>query len=121
MNTINQKLAQRAHERIYVRPKANDKNDEYLSFCKKFPALVHNCGLAQAVAFAKTKAPKGNQEDKTEGYLADLASVVDMGQDELEEEARKAPLSAYQNLTRRVIASAAWLQLYADAMLKEDT
>ena len=50
-------------------PTGHDKPDkEYVSFAKKFPALIHTCGLAQAVAFALAK--------KEANYIADLSEVL---------------------------------------------
>ena len=44
---------------------------EYQTFAKRFPALVHTCGLAQAIAFALAK--------KEQTYVTDLASVLQAG------------------------------------------
>ena len=41
---------------------------ESTSFAKKFPSLVHACGLAQTVAFAMAK--------KENDYVASLAKVM---------------------------------------------
>ncbi len=50
----------------------NKEFDEYHeSFAKKFPALIHTCGLAQAVAFALAK--------KETGYVEDLGSSAEGG------------------------------------------
>ena len=56
VHTRSQRLAQEAFARVtdHRRP-----NKEYVSFAKKFPALIHTCGLAQAIAFALAKgAPR---------------------------------------------------------------
>ena len=54
---------------LLQRPMARP-NKEYVSFAKKFPALIHTCGLAQAVAFALAK---GGQQGV---YAEDLAAVL---------------------------------------------
>ena len=57
VHTRGQKLAQAAFPCIEQRHSSlNEKQfKEYTSFAKKFPALIHTCGLAQAVAFALAK------------------------------------------------------------------
>jgi CRISPR-associated protein Cmr5 len=92
--------------------------DEYRSFVKKFPALIHTCGLAQAVAFALAK-----QEND---YIEDLAEVLrDSGHPEitsaqtLHERARTQPLSGYLRLSRDAINAASWLKRYVEAAGEE--
>jgi hypothetical protein len=67
VHTRSQKLAQAAYSQIAVRTGNGQKKPEkeYVSFAKKFPALIHTCGLAQAVAFALAK--------KEAIYVTDLA------------------------------------------------
>ena len=111
IHTRSQKLAQAAFARIakYGRP-----NKEYVSFAKKFPALIHTCGLAQAVAFALAK--------KETGYIEDLAAVLKgSGHSELgsalilHEQTRSLQLSGYLRLSRDAISAAGWLKRYAEA------
>ena len=64
VHTRSQRLAQAAYARI-----ANGiPSKEFASFAKMFPALIHTCGLAQAVAFAKAK--------KRTDYIDDLTQVL---------------------------------------------
>jgi CRISPR-associated protein Cmr5 len=51
--TRQQKRAQVAYR--CVSSMKGDKEKEYSQLSKKFPALVHNCGLAQATAFVQAK------------------------------------------------------------------
>lgn len=111
IHTRGQRLAQAAHCRIarYGKP-----SDEYASFAKKFPALIHTCGLAQAVAFALAK--------KETDYLADLAEVLAASDhteittaEQLNHQARNLPVSGYLRLSRDAISAASWLKRYVEA------
>lgn len=82
--------------------------DEYRQFAKRFPALVHLCGLAQAVAFAQAK-------DKND-YLNDLAKVMGITNNQvLGNISRTADLVEYQQKTRDAIECATWIKRYAEA------
>jgi CRISPR-associated protein Cmr5 len=125
VHTRSQKLAQSAYACVVVRiPPGTDPNNftnaqkEYRSFAKKFPALIHTCGLAQAVAFALAK-----QEND---YIEDLAAVLKgSGHQEitsaqtLHERARTQPLSGYLRLSRDAINAASWLKRYVEAAGEE--
>jgi CRISPR-associated protein Cmr5 len=105
-----QEFAQKAFGRVSAWQNKNiQEKENYQSFSKRFPALIHNCGLAQAVAFAQAK----NQD-----YIADLAFVLGYGSAELGCISREALLVRYQMLSRNALSSATWLQRYAEALLK---
>lgn len=121
MHTRSQKLAQAAFPRIQSRQSGlNDKKfQEYASFAKKFPALIHTCGLAQAVAFAVAK--------KESDYVADLAEVLRAAghpeitdQESLEHHARTQGLGDYLRLSRDAISAAGWLKRYVEAVGEGD-
>lgn len=126
VHTRSQKLAQAAYPRIANRipPGTDPKNftkdqREYRTFAKKFPALIHTCGLAQAVTFALAK-----QEND---YIEDLAAVLrESGHAEitsaqaLHERARTQPLSGYLRLSRDAINAASWLKRYVEAAGEEE-
>jgi CRISPR-associated protein Cmr5 len=104
MKNYDQKMAEKAFE--CVRTKKGDK--EYRSFALGFPALVHSCGLVQAVAFA---------EIKHGDYVKDLAAVlntVELGVN-LTEESRSADILRYMRLSRRALSAASWLKRYTQA------
>ena len=110
-----QKLAQEAFTRI---AKQRSVSKDYLSFAKRFPALLHTCGLAQAVSFALAK--------KEKEYVEDLASVLKAsGHSEmidgssLDRWARTSPLGGYLRLCRDAICAASWLKRYAEAAAEE--
>ena len=51
--TIDQRLAEAAYAQVSARTSDDKaKRKKYRTFALKFPALIHTCGLAQAVAFA---------------------------------------------------------------------
>lgn len=108
--TNSQKMAQAAYQRI-----ANRTPDrEFASFARSFPALVHACGLAQAVAFARAK--------KRDEYLKDMAATLaaaghrDLGTPEaLEEASRNSLVPAYVRLSRNALQAAGWLKRYVEA------
>lgn len=116
-----QKLAQAAYSRVTSRmssradPKRQtDAQKEYRSFAKNFPALIHTCGLAQAVAFALAK----QQTD----YIDDLAVLLrEIGHSNitsikmLHRQAREQPLNAYLRLSRDALNAATWLKRYVEA------
>lgn len=111
VHTRSQKLAQAAFDRISRRGKLSN---EYASFAKKFPALIHTCGLAQAVAFALAK--------KETEYVDDLTQVLNAAgcqpledRDALAAQTRNAELGAYLRLSRDALNAAGWLKRYVEA------
>lgn len=126
MHTRSQRLAQAAYPCIIehipagTREKDLDKTQkEYRSFAKKFPALIHTCGLAQAVAFALAK-----QET---AYMEDLAAVLKAsGHPEitsaqvLHQRSQSQPLHGYLRLSRDAINAASWLKRYVEAVVEDD-
>ena len=122
VNTRSQKLAQKAHACIEQRKADSSAKEfgEYIGFAKKFPALVHTCGLAQAVAFALAK------KEVRSHYAADLASVLSAGghteitdATSLAEHTRADTVSSYLRLSRDAIDAAVWLKRYAEALGEE--
>jgi CRISPR-associated protein Cmr5 len=116
VHTRSQKLAQAAYARVSEHAK---KDGEYVTFAKKFPALVHTCGLAQAVAFALAK--------KQTLYIDDLAAVLTAGghnaidsATKLAEATRSERLSGYLRLSRGAIQAASWLKRYVEAAMPAD-
>ena len=106
--TRSQRFAQRAYQQI----RARKPNDEYSSFARSFPSLIHMCGLAQAIAFAKAK--------KKNDYVKDLAEVLSTQAETLEKDSREQPVAVYIRLSRNALEAAGWLKRYVEAM-KEDT
>jgi CRISPR-associated protein Cmr5 len=108
-------MAQAAFARICSRGDRDGKpTKEYTSFAKKFPSLIHTCGLAQAVAFAGAK--------KETDYLDDLSEVLKaVGHDEttdrasLADQTRTQDVTGYLRLSHDVLLAATWLKRYVEA------
>lgn len=112
--TRGQIRAQKAFECVTQIKNDNDNKleAEYKRFSKRFPSLISGCGLIQAVAFAKVKAPKR--------FLAHLADVMGQGNEEiLADHARNNPVNEYQHLTREALTASSWIKRYAEAILKD--
>ncbi|QTX32133.1 type III-B CRISPR module-associated protein Cmr5 [Aminithiophilus ramosus] len=93
--------------------KENREKEEkkYCSLALSFPALIHGCGLAQALSFAMAKK-RGDLAD-------DLAATLGKPSGEaLAEESRKAPLKDYLLLSREALEGAGWIKRYAATLLK---
>ncbi len=115
VRTRSQEWAERACLKVRQRNETLNDNQkkEYASFAKRFPALVHSSGLAQAIAFAQSRGT--GQSDKV---LEDVASVLlNPGTpDQLGEKARKATVVEYMRLTHEVIQVASWVKRFAEAI-----
>ena len=100
--------------------------DEYVTLAKKFPALVHSCGLAQAVSFALAKsAASGTEVNIERQYLEDLTAVL-AGYDyafesssQLVAATQTDQLFAYLRVSRDVLAAAGWLKRYVETLIEE--
>jgi len=114
--TRQQMRAQAAYSCISSAKKTMSKKetDDYAQLAKKFPALVHNCGLAQAIAFIQAK-----EEATGKAYIAHLNRIMDEKSD-IENTSRNADQVKYQWLTREIIMSATWLKRYSEALLEQD-
>ncbi|MBZ5495741.1 MAG: type III-B CRISPR module-associated protein Cmr5 [Acidobacteriia bacterium] len=110
IKTCSQEWAERAYQCISNRGRDESGRGEYCSFAKRFPSLIHACGLAQALAFAVAK--------KHTGFVGDLETVL--GESGLGERSRKAPVPEYLRLSRRALQAAGWLKRYAEALLDSE-
>ena len=111
MATCDQRMAQEAFNLVSENDFNRGKNDQYRSFAKSFPSLIHSCGLAQAVAFAM---------EKNSGYVTDLATVLNAVETQilpqnLAERSRTAGVVEYMRLSRRALSAASWLKRYVSA------
>ncbi len=121
VHTRSQHLAQAAYSQIAIHTKDGTRkpDKEFVSTVKKFPALIHTCGLAQAVAFALAK-----KDVEYIGYLAAVlqaaghANITD--HQALDKQARVSQLSHYLRLSRDALSAASWLKRYVEAAAGED-
>lgn len=116
-------------------PLAQGKNDEYASFARKFPALIHSCGLAQAVAFALAKKQfeyagglaevlqalghakfdeQRPSKEQLQSWKGDPVILVSAAS--LDKRSRESQLSDYLRLSRDAIQAADWLKRYVEAV-----
>ena len=115
-------MAQEAFRRIQARAKGNKKErKEYRSFAREFPTLVHQCGLAQATAFALAKKKEQAK------FVEDVAAVLKAAghpqatdENALDAAARGASLPAYLRLSRDALLAAIWLKRYVESLFPED-
>ena len=102
--------AQRAYKQVASRIE-HINADKYKTFALAFPALIHSCGLAQALAYAQAKS--------VQEYQQDLAFVVGYKNLEaLATQSREAQLPEYRRLTYEVLNSASWIKRYVEAFFK---
>lgn len=113
LKTREQVFAQKAFAAVKKRKETENAKDQekYHSLALSFPALIHGCGLAQALSFAIAKK-RGDLAD-------DLAATLGKPSGEaLAEESRKAPLKDYLLLSREALEGAGWIKRYAATLLK---
>ena len=121
VRTRQQEIAMRAMGCIAERSLGKvdeERNREYVSFAKKFPALIHTCGLALAVAFACAKSHKDYLEDliKVMGFEEGAsADNVETLQQKFMEKIVKADVREYILLTQSTMEASLWLKRYAEA------
>ena len=115
MTTRSQEFAQRAFSCIQTRESSlkGAPRKEFASFAKRFPSLVHSCGLAQALTFAQVKAPSGYLDDVTTVIVANSVG-------EFCDAARNAPLPHYMRLTRETLGATGWLKRFCEGLLGDD-
>ncbi|MEA3308551.1 MAG: type III-B CRISPR module-associated protein Cmr5 [Chloroflexota bacterium] len=118
MHTLQQKYAQAVYEKIESRrgkyPKESLKRKQYGSMAHKFPVLVRQAGLIQALAFVHTRGKDGHQ-----ALLADLAQVIAEGDaQEFVKQCREADLTNYMWLTRQTLSALEWFKRFAQSVLE---
>jgi len=114
MRTKAQRWAEDAYNRVKARVQAG-KAEKYKDMALKFPVLVRQAGLSQALAFVASRGEEAHKQ-----LVEDLARTLGReGLASLAEEARKAELLAYLRLTREVLGAAEWYKRFAQALIKE--
>jgi CRISPR-associated protein Cmr5 len=119
MYTLQQEYAQKVYERVVIfgRRHAKDTSErkQYGAMAHKFPVLVHQAGLIQALAFVHTRGKEAHK------LLEDLAQVV-AGQsaDEFVRQCREADLTTYMWLTHQTLSALEWFKRFAQSVLEVD-
>ncbi|MCL4514095.1 MAG: type III-B CRISPR module-associated protein Cmr5 [Firmicutes bacterium] len=116
MPTRQQEWAKRAYQAVKQKM-GSPLEADYARVCKTFPALIHNSGLCQAVAFAQAKKEKGEEFGQ---YLDGLAIVLGTNSGELARRSREEEVLSYQRFTQDTIAAASWMKRYAEALLEDE-
>ncbi len=115
--TRQQQWASGALERVCAR--AGMDESSYRTLCLKMPVLIHQSGLAQAVAFMMSRETMGQQ------FCADLGSVYGVPGQALEpaKALRRTvfaanDLTTYMSLTRDLIEVTIWFRRFAHSELR---
>lgn len=111
MITREQQRAQAAYGKITA-VKPQPWGEDYGRQCLHLPALIHQCGLCQALTFLEAKAVKKPECGK---LLADVLAAAGLGSTGA---VRGAEVGEYQRMTRDALACAQWFKRYAEAILK---
>jgi CRISPR/Cas system CMR-associated protein Cmr5 small subunit len=105
--TREQTRAHEAYRRIGNVPKEEHK--EYGGNCLRLPAMIHQCGLCQTLAFLQAKGAKNPAFRRILDDLAGVTGLAASG-DALADATRAADLGRYQRFTREVLAGATYLK-----------
>jgi len=111
MITRDQHRAQAAFRKI-KNSQPESWHEDYGRQCLHLPALIHQSGLCQALAFLEAKGAKKPEHRQ---LLIDILEAAQLGSPE---NVRTAHLSDYQRMTREALACAQWFKRYAEAILR---
>ncbi len=89
---------------------------KYRTLALRFPAMILQSGLAQAIGFLMAKG-----EPEHDLMLEDIAQILQYPNGRtLHEAILKSQLQEYQLLTRRTLEATAWLKRYTQALLEKE-
>ncbi len=112
--TRQQTWAQKAFELVSVKAQNGNlrgtEKSKYKTMCMRFPALLQQSGLVQALHFL-------SRDDSWVPYLGDLAQVVAVEKDALLRRARTSATIDYMALSQEVAGAAQWMRRIAQAEL----
>ena len=120
MQTLQQDYAQKVYDKVesFGQKHAEDtpERKQYGSMAHKFPVLVRQAGLIQALVFVRTRNKKAHKL-----LLEDVSQIV-AGQsaDEFIADCRKAELMEYMWLTRQTLNVLEWFKRFAQSVLDVD-
>lgn len=101
--------------------KVNSVTDKakYKDVIRKFPSMVINNGLGQALAFLLAKGQEhGQLYSHLQEWLRDKKKLVDKQKDLLDGLAQEDS-TAYRHATMEALALATWLKRFAEALAPE--
>ena len=118
MQTREQKYAELTYNQVHaIWGEDKTYHKKYGSLAHKLPILVHQAGLAQALAFAATRKPDAQQE-----LLKHLAAtVIDDDFDELLKQSRESSMLEYMRLSEDVMLALTWYKRYVQFVLGVDS
>ena len=121
-HTRSQELAQQIYNQVAPLTDRNtDFRKDYGRICNRFPVLVLENGLAQAIGFLVGKSQAGDPDNATAMFLNHIAVVLGQPDDQaLLPEVIDADLIHYLHLTRTALAGAIWFRRYAEGLLGVD-
>lgn len=116
--TYSQDIAARVHAQVKeVKTQNEDFIKDYGRLCNRFPILVLENGLAQAVGYLSGKAKNASAEYVFFGHLAE---ILHQNRSTFLDTVLTASLSDYRRLTRRTLAAAVWYKRFAQGVLGVD-
>jgi CRISPR-associated protein Cmr5 len=120
MHTLQQEYAQKVYGRVesFGQRYAKDtpERKQYGALAHKFPVLVRQAGLIQALAFVHTRG-----KDAHKALLGDLAQVVsNQPAEEFVRQCREADLTTYMWLTGQTLSVLEWFKRFAQSVLEVD-
>jgi CRISPR-associated protein Cmr5 len=89
----------------------------YRARTRSLPQMIHQCGLAQTIAFCQSRKTSENDKYQYGAWLDDVATVLDLKSADLCAKSRTDELLAYMKLTHQVLHAASWLKSYAEARM----
>lgn len=116
MKTRDQDFAEKTYKVVSSRinnPKT--KQQEYRSFAKRFPTLIHTCGLMQAMAFALAKG--GTQLEVLDDFVEVLQGISGYTQ-KFVEGCQTMDLQNYMHQSHLAMLAAGWIKRQVDALIE---
>lgn len=101
--------------------KATDKKiiQDYCILVNRFPIMVRQNGLQQALGFIKGKSG-GNNNGAEDRFLAHIAEMLRLPNNNLIDTVLNPGLERYQYYTRRCLESAVWYRRFSESVLGVD-
>ncbi len=119
--TRTQERAQAAFKAV-MEIKGEKWSDDYGRQCLNLPALIHQCGLCQALAFLVAKGADEEKKPYFKKLLNDLALTSKLSDirdwETLTQQSREVRMQEYQRMSREILSCALWFKRYAEAVLK---
>ncbi len=119
MELKSQQYSRKAFERVnnIVEKIKQDKEKlkKYRTFAKRFPSLIHTCGLEQAVSFAESKEKDYRLNFDDLEYVLQKTNVLQEGES-LTSYSKTVALPIYLRLSKEALIVAGWLKKYTEAL-----